>query len=375
VVRSLGRAGVPVVALDADLNKPTAATRFGIKKRVRALSGPEFLEDLVRLRQEFSSDPVLFLTQEASVASVCEARDQLARCYRFSMPDAPLMRSLLHKASFQQLAESLGCPIPHAVRVHDTSDAGELKALRYPCIMKPAGKDPEYGKRFAKAYKVQSADEIARLWSAMRMVIREAIVQEWIEGSDSDVYFCLQYRPRDGSPAVSFVGRKVCQWPVLVGGTASCIPAPEAAGELTAITENFFRSIGFIGIGSMEYKRDSHDGKFYMVEPTVGRTDFQEEIASLNGVILPFAVYCGEMGIQIARATPYGNPRAWRDPFGYANARRAGAPDPIRELSPTVKVYDAYLRLDDPMPYIALKLGSVQRRLMGIVRPAPQAVV
>jgi len=72
----------------------------------------------------------------------------------------------------------------------------------------------------------------------MRNVVNEIIVQEWIEGADSDVYFCLKYRPPGGSQSISFTGRKICQWPIQVGGTASCMPAPEAAAELTALIGN-----------------------------------------------------------------------------------------------------------------------------------------
>jgi predicted ATP-grasp superfamily ATP-dependent carboligase len=202
----------------------------------------------------------------------------------------------------------------------------------------------------------------------MRTVIDEIIVQEWIEGSDSDVYFCLQYRPANGAPTVSFVGRKICQWPSLIGGTASCIPAAEVAAELTALTDNFFNAVGFIGMGSMEYKRDIRDGKFYMVEPTVGRTDYQEEIAALNGVNIPFAAYRAELGLTAPRPNTVSPPRAWRDPLGYANARAAGVPDPMRQFSPNITVCDAYFRVDDPMPYIALKFQAMRRRFTRLHR-------
>jgi predicted ATP-grasp superfamily ATP-dependent carboligase len=198
----------------------------------------------------------------------------------------------------------------------------------------------------------------------MREVVGEIVVQEWIEGDDADVYFCLQYRP-PGGPSVSFAGRKICQWPLLVGGTASCMPAPEAEAELKTLTDNFFEAVGFVGIGSMEYKRDVRDGRFYMVEPTVGRSDYQEEIATLNGTNIPLATYCGELGLPPPRRVKVDPPRAWRDPIGYANARMAGAPDPMLQFSPGIRVYDAYFRARDPMPYVASKLQAIRMRLFG----------
>jgi D-aspartate ligase len=375
VIRSLGRAGVSVMALDTDLNKPAAATRFGHKKRIRALSGPELIADLLALRAQLDCNPVLLLTQESSVATVSAARDRLSGAYRFTMPGALLMEELLNKISFQQLAERHNYPIPRAIRLFDDASLENVRELRYPCIVKPTSKDPEYGRRFAKAYKVSTAEDVFRLWSAMREVVSDVIVQEWIEGADSDVYFCLQYRPPGGGQSVSFVGRKTCQWPIQVGGTASCMPAPEFADELTAMTDGFFAAVGFIGIGSMEYKRDPRDGRFYMVEPTVGRTDYQEEIASLNGVNIPLAIFRGELGLSMPARTQTVSPRAWRDPFGHARARQAGALDPIHQLSPGIRICDAYRRLDDPMPYVALKWAGVRRRVASLFHSGPQAIV
>jgi hypothetical protein len=112
----------------------------------------------------------------------------------------------------------------------------------------------------------------------------------------------------------------------------------------------------------MEYKRDSRDGVFYMVEPTVGRTDYQEEIAALNGANIPLAAYRAEAGAPppvFSRVTP---PRAWRDPDGYAKARLAGSPDPMREITDQIRICDAYFQVTDPWPYFALKFQAVRRR-------------
>jgi D-aspartate ligase len=209
---------------------------------------------------------------------------------------------------------------------------------------------------------VGSADELDTLWRSLKDTAGEMITQEWIEGGDSDVYFCLQYRSRS-SPTYSFVGRKICQWPPLVGGTASCVSAPEVYDELVAMTEKFFAQVGFVGIGSMEYKRDSRDGRFYMVEPTVGRTDYQEEVATLNGVNLPFAAYCAEIGRAYSPSSSLSTPRIWRDKPSYLNARATGALDLASEVSPGAKVVDAHFRFDDPMPFVALKMEPIKRRL------------
>ena len=52
----------------------------------------------------------------------------------------------------------------------------------------------------------------------------------------------------------------------------------------------------------MEFKRDARTGEFLMIEPTVGRVDWQEEVATLNGVNIPLAAYLHEIGAEAAPA-------------------------------------------------------------------------
>lgn len=363
VARSLGGAGVSVIALETDLAKPACATRHVTLRQIGDISGPALVEALMRLGEELTDPAVLFLTQEASVFTVSRERERLQAVFRFSMPPDDVMRKLLDKLTFQTLAEGLGFAIPRAARLTRGAAADAIEALRFPCILKPATKDPEYGKRFRKAYKVAGPKEALDLWREISQVIPEVIVQEWIDGGDADVYFCLQYRPPAGA-ATSFVGRKLRQWPVLVGGTACCVPAPEAAEELTATTNRFFAAVGFTGLCSMEYKRDRRDGRYYMVEPTVGRTDYQEEIATLNGVNIPYAAYCGELGLPAPEAHAR-KPRGWRDAPADARARAA------TEFSPPagVPIADALWRPGDPMPSLREFAGRIGHRLSPLLQP------
>ncbi|OYU65088.1 MAG: FAD-dependent oxidoreductase, partial [Burkholderiales bacterium PBB5] len=181
-------------------------------------------------------------------------------------------------------------------------------------------------------------------------MLPDLIVQEWIQGGDDSIFFCLQYMGSDGAPAASFTGRKLRAWPPQVGGTASCMSAPEHHAELSAMTAQFFRAVGFEGMGSMEYKRDARDGRFYVVEPTVGRTDFQQEVATVNGCNLPWAAYAYELGLPVP--APSGAPpaRIWREPTTDRWSAQAQGPHPAFQSHAVV---DAYFRWNDPMPWLA----------------------
>lgn len=359
VARSLGMEGVEVIALDPHPESPTCATRYARVRYTETLAGPALIDALLELRSTLTSNPVLLLTQEESVATVSAHRERLADSYLFSLPGDDMVRCLLDKISFQELAEKLGSQIPRAVRLTRDTDEASLAQLRYPCALKSATKSAAFAQHFRKAYRVNTASEAMDLWQQMKAHIAEAILQEWIEGEDADVYFCLQYRPSDGRQVTNFAGRKLRQWPPLVGGTATCVPAPEAAEELIALTEGFFAATGFIGLCSMEFKRDRRDRRFYMVEPTVGRTDYQEAVATLNGVNIPFAAWCSELGLALPPVKQT-QPSGWRDPMGEANSR-AAAQFAVPEAGMPLR--NAYWSPTDPFPLFALYGDRVRGRL------------
>jgi predicted ATP-grasp superfamily ATP-dependent carboligase len=363
VARSLAAHNVPLLIVDTDLRRPTMRTRYGRKIAIGALSGATLLESLRALREQFREKPVLFLTQEASVATLSPALSAIAEIFHVTFATDEVITPLLDKTRFHALAEKHGFTVPRSQALHAGSTHVDLMELRFPCILKPATKDAGYAGQFAKAYRVNGAQEAFTLWNKMKTLISTAIIQEWIEGGDSDVYFCLQYRSRSGT-TISFCGRKTLQWPPLVGGTATCIPAPDVKDTLISQTSGFFSKVGLSGLCSMEYKRDSRDGKFYMVEPTVGRTDYQEEIAALNGVNIPLAAYCELAGLP----QPGGKaiqPKAWRDSFNYRKALAKGAKDALSEIAPQTSITDAYFRLGDPMPYVAANLAPLRAKLFG----------
>jgi predicted ATP-grasp superfamily ATP-dependent carboligase len=368
VVRSLVGKRVPTWLVDTDEAAPTMRTRCSGRLAVPSLAGPPVVEALLALRAGFDADPVLFLTREETVEAVARDRDRIASCYRISMPQAALMERLTDKAGFQALAQQLGFPIPRAVVLRDSRDLAAVDAPSYPCVLKPVVKTARYAAAFRKAYKVQNRAQLEALVGEIDGAA-EMIAQEWIEGGDDRIYFCLQYRARQSGAAVSFTGRKLRSWPPATGGTASCVPAPDRAAELGALTDAFFSAVGYFGIGSMEFKQDARTGRHLMIEPTVGRTDFQEEIATLNGVNIPYAAYCGELGRSPGDAVGAAAGAAWAvGPIDRRSCARQATP---RTFPRGLHRYDALWRLNDPMPWVRATARQVKARLSALRRPRP----
>lgn len=364
VARSLARARVPTWLLDIDPRRPEMFTRASRPLAVRALHGEALVEDLERLADDVfrGTHPVLFLTQEETVRTVSQFRERVANHYRFALPARETVEALQHKEGFQRLAEQHGAPIPPLVHVRAPDDLPGLGRLHYPVVVKPGGRDAGYARQFKKAYRVEDVAQATELVGRILPVMPDVVVQEWIEGPDSSIYFCLQHTDRQGRVVASFTGRKIRSWPPQTGGTASCTAAPEAHAELTRLTEQFFRATGVVGMASMEYKRDARSGAFRMVEPTIGRTDYQEEVATLNGVNLPHAAWCSELGMAFPEPVPAARPRVWRV-RSEDQQSAAAQKQPTRQGLEGASVVDAVWRMSDPMPGLVQGWRRLRRAL------------
>lgn len=367
LVRSLSRARVPVILLDADFLSPARHTRLCRKIAIGRASGGALVRALLDLGASLGERAVLFPASDDAALTVSEHREDLARYYRFRLPSHNCLTSLMHKTSFQHLAESHGFPVPRAAVIRSAQDLGVLGDLRFPCIVKPPRATADYVTGgFARAYKLASREAAEAMCRRVLDVVPELVVQEWIEGADSDLYFCLQYRGPDGRTVASFTGRKLSIWPPDIGVTASCTAAPEVRPILQPLTEAFFDRVSFVGMGGIEFKREATSGRFVLIEPTVGRIDAQEEVATMHGINIPLAAYRYETGAGTATQQGEGPPVIWRDFVAHWRAVRR-SPTPPAALPP-MAVYDAYWRRDDPLPMMFYLLGGSLRALRKSMR-------
>lgn len=372
IVRSLGAEDIPVVVVERTPGGPACESKYATP----ALYGPlvsgakdDFVGYIVQVARRYTTAPVLFLTQEAVVQDVSLQRERLAGHVKHVLASHQVLSSLMDKSAFQIRAQQLGFPVPRAVVLNDATEVEKAKSLTFPCVLKPIAKNETWEHRFKKAYRFENFEGLAAAFKELSSASVPVIVQEWIEGADSDVYFTLVYRDGSGLTLASFTGRKLRQWPPLVGGTASCMPAPEMHAQLESLTTRFFDAVGFVGTGSMEFKRDTRTGKFLMVEPTVGRTDYQEEVATLNGVNIPLVAYCASSGILMPTNPKSVQPaRIWRD--SEADEKSKAMTSEKLQLEPhSLSIVDALYRREDPRPWLKelRRRGARKLRSLGHV--------
>ena len=362
VVRSLARQGIRIVTVDTESNRAALWSRHTRGRLIRDFEGREFVEDMIEISKEFAQPPVLILTAEQAVHSVSENRDELSKWFRFRLPTDKSVKLLSSKADFHDFSLRHNFPVPRTAILESRCDVALLDQLTFPCVLKPDDKRSALSGEKERAIRVDTLKDAREHAAAMLETPGGIVAQEWIEGADSNIYFTLFYRGDNGQAVATFTGRKLSCYPRNVGSTAVCIAAPDAREVLEPMTLAFAECAGMDGMGSMEYKWDDHHLKFVMIEPTVGRTDWQEEIATLCGVNIPFSAYQYELGHPVASPEARHASVAWR----------ATLIDKLpRHLRTGVtNMVDGYFRWDDPLP--ALKYYCLNDPLRRILQLAQQ---
>jgi predicted ATP-grasp superfamily ATP-dependent carboligase len=358
VIRSLARGGVPTILMDTTRLHAGAWSRFCQVRIVKEFHGPPLIRGLLALQRELGERPVLILTDEMAVLTVSKHRDLLDEAYRIEMPSPDMVAKLSDKARFQEFAERHGLPVPRTAAIKNEADLLKLDDLRFPVIIKPADKRPVY---LGKTDRLHICSDRLQCGALCRQLVNtagELVAQEWIEGPDQDIFFTLFHQGRDPDALTAFSGRKIVCNPPKVGSTAFCTAAPDVAAELEALTRSFIARCDYQGLGSVEFKFDAVARRFVIIEPTVGRTDWQEEIATLSGVNIPLAAYRHAMGLPPLPSHPNCSV-AWQESVLRWKGRT--------RLSAPAKVYDGYWRLRDPMPAVVHYGHAVAKQLRRVV--------
>ena len=361
IVRSLARGGVPTFVVDTSHRLPAMRSKFSHPVIVPKLKGPELVEALVGLAARLGSRPVLFVAEELSVTTISAFREELEAKFQFRLPSEEMISRLADKALFHELAEQNGLPVPRSVILPAQEHFHALETLSYPVVIKPCNKMRVCEGQTDRIRVACSPDSAVAICRQMLASAGSLLVQEWIEGPDSNIYFCLFYRGGSGQIVKSFAGRKFSCYPPHVGSTAICGAAQDHRADLERMTYAFAERVSFDGMGSIEYKWDLARHRFFVIEPTVGRADWQEEIATVCGCNIPLAAYCHELQLPVPQDQPAN--LLWRE----LAARRV--PHDVRHKCSSI--VDGYWRADDPRPAVFHYSGSLPRLFRDRFRRAP----
>ena len=309
-VRALGRAGVPVLGLDSDLEQPGAQTRFCRKVHCPdfAKGGQALLDKLVEVGEELRRHDmkgVIIPTGDLNVEMVSERREELEPYYHLSLPSKEVLRLFLDKKSFYKLAIERGFPLPRTWFTEGDHDIDAIaRDIAYPCLIKPFQPNASWRQTFdTRLFLADSADMLRQLYDLIYPVHQDLIIQEYMPGDDAQVCWGVTYLDRDQKPLAKWAGHKIRQYPRGFG-TATLAESLDDP-ELAQLAIDILVGVGHRGYGVVEFKRDRRDGKRKITEATGGRTWFPHSIVTRSGINLPLLWYRDVLGLPVEPQTRY----------------------------------------------------------------------
>jgi len=368
VSRSLHGHGIACVGIGVPGRRPSYATRTCRIRRCESWSEDELIATLKSVAAQSGHKSPLIITKEEAVRWVSNHRDELQDDFVLRLPSTATLDLLLSKSRFYDLAIKEGWEVPKTFTVRNKFELeSQLADIPYPCILKPDAKHSAFfANAPAKAYRINCGRELVERYESISQWEQIAVIQPWIEGGDDRIGFCLAYYNKECEPQGLFVGRKLRQYPIGCGNTAIAAPAPaEWVSPILNLSKKIFSTLNYQGIGSLEFKMQA-GGTPILIEPTVGRTNLQNEIAVLNGVDLPAIAYFDMIGKPIAHAPVAAAPcklvngRAhWRVLKPRDDNTQISFRDWLAERSGRKQFM--LFRMSDPAPFLRMLYDNVAR--------------
>ncbi|MER7014689.1 carboxylate--amine ligase [Saccharopolyspora sp. NPDC000359] len=370
VIRSLGRAGVPVYAVHEDSLAPAAHSRY-VRGRWLWSPNPEDPEairfGLMQLAQRIGRTAVLIPTDDAAAIFLAEHGDPLRMWFQFAQPPHDLPRQVAGKYTLHQLCRRLGVPCAQAGLVGSWDEALEFAdRVGYPLVAKLATPWQATG-RVRSTTIVDDEDALAALFRDCGSP-GELMLQEHIPGGPGYDWFFHGYCDGESVCRPAFTGVKERSYPAHAGLTSlgRCVDNDSLLRSASTLLEK----LSYTGIVDLDFRWDERDQQYKLL-------DFNPRLGA------QFRLFRDSAGMDVALASyldltgqpvPTGRPEVGRrfqvenyDPIGALRYWSSGELGLWSWLGSNRRVHErAWFARDDLLPFALMCTWMVCR---AVARP------
>jgi D-aspartate ligase len=379
VIRSLGRAGVPVYGVHEDGLAPAAGSRY---LRGRFFWRPDpaavdrVLAGLSRLAEVIGRPAVLLPTDDAGAIFLAEHGAGLREEFLFPDPPQDLPRRLAGKYSLYEVCHEFGIASPRTALPESLGEAQEFAdAAGYPVIAKLTTPWRAHGLRSTQVAADQR--ELGRIYDACARAGAGLMLQEFVPGDRENDWFFHGYCDANSECRPAFTGVKERSYPSGAGLTSFGRSAPNGAlrDEITGLLAR----LGYQGLLDLDIRLDARDGRYHLLDfnPRLG-AQFRV-FRDTAGTDVALAAYLDLTGQPIPSAAQVDG-RSFLvenyDPIGALGRWRAGELD-VRSWLASVRGADewAWFAADDLRPFglMCVRMGwraATRKFTGGNSRPA-----
>ncbi len=280
----------------------------------------------------------------------------LSERFKVSSSSHASLQILQDKTLFGEFLGRIGIPHPRTFTITSFDDIAAIPFAELDRVfIKPADSQKFSRATGAKGYWAKDHSEFMDVWHQLDEQGFKLVAQEYVPGSSSDHYLIDGFRDRDGNLPGLFARRRERLYPPDFGNStySRSIPLSEVGSALEGLTL-LLEKLQYRGIFSAEFKRDSRNGEFRILEVNTRAWWYVE-----------FATRCGvnvcRMAYEDALDRPV-TPSSRNYPIGascvnlVSDFRSVLAQDPanraplLKTLGQWLRSYHHVFRMDDPGP-------------------------
>ena len=298
IARSLAPRGVHVYGVDSVRYEIGHFSRWIRNDRRFSYlpAGSELLDALIRFGSAQRLKPVIFLAGDPYIDFVAQNRERLEEHYIMPASMCTEVSSVfLHKESFYTRCRELNIDIPATFFPKTEAEAVDAsRKLRYPAIVKPAlGHAVRKRLRGRKLVEVGNADETIVWWRRLRNSGDSPVLQELIEGPESNITVAGLYMDSVLQCRSVFTATKNRQYPPMYG--SGSYMESKWLPRIAELSIDASRRLGYTGVCGTEYKWDPRDGRWKLIEINC-RPTLWFALTRAAGVDVIWDAYCDLVG-------------------------------------------------------------------------------
>lgn len=242
-----------------------------------------FIESMKELGTDLNNEgkiPILIGTKDDYVDLIIKSKDSLKDIFVIPYIDEELKNKLMNKEEFYALCEEMGVDYPKTKILTKSMEVSDFD-LMYPLIIKPTNPVLFWSDRFEgmeKVYKVKDKSEFEKVVKLIYSTYYDdnLIIQEYIEGEDTDIWTPTFYCDRNKKVKMMAMGRVLLEEhvPTAIGNDAAIIM--QYVEEPMEKIKDFLEKIEFTGFCNCDMKYDRRDNKYKIFEVNVrqGRSNY-----------------------------------------------------------------------------------------------------
>ena len=395
-VRSLGRAGVPLIGVRSASYTQNCYSRYIQKTHTVNPTEEELLPFLESLGREGGG--VLFPVYDQYLIVIAKHAESLSKHFTLTIPPWATLSRVMDHALLYEIARREGIHTPAFFKPRDERDLGRiitsLDLVNQAYLLKtipgigPAEVDT------GRATKVAGADAAtvhSNCYEIHSRLNEYPLIVEVIPGEANHCFGVTMVTDRNFEPVLSYCTQRLklqlyskggFVHPYELGSNVYCESVYDS--EAIATTRRLVKAVGYSGLITLEFRRDPRNQRLILIkaDPRVVRPT---SLSTALGMDTPTALYRLALGDEVHAPATYPEGIAWLwettllETFWNNRDVR-----PIRqELLAMVRRRDrikayAYFDLGDPLPFIMHSQWRTRAwlvaRVRGLIRRAARAL-